>query len=291
MFKSILQHLRIPYSFYLMPIFAFAACQYPFADARTLIISFVAIHLFLYPADNGYNSWFEKRTAGYITLRNYSPVPNGLLFVSIVFDAVGILLGLLISWQFSVMLLIYGLVSKAFSHPFIRLKKYGFTALAIVAIFQGGFTYLMSFLALHHLNFHELNDPKIYIPASLCSIMILGFYPMTQIYQHSADKEHGDKTASMILGINGTFIFSAIVFLIGNFGFYFYFTNYFHRVVYFILFQIFLSPLFAFFILWYFAFLVDENEATHRNAMIMTKISAACLMAFFITTAILQNRF
>lgn|SRR6185437_9275011 len=290
--KSILHHMRIPYSLYLMPVFAFAACQYPFTDIRTLIISFVAIHLFLYPADNGFNSWFERRTHRYASLRNLPPVPNGLLIASITFDLIGILLGLLISWQFALMLLIYGIVSKAFSVPGIRLKKYGFFALAIVSVFQGGFAYLMSYLGLHHLGFNQLGEAKIWIPALLSAIMIMGFYPLTHIYQHHADSEHGDRTASMILGINGTFIFSFLVFLFGNLGFYFYFTYYFHRVVYFLLFQVFLSPLFAYFILWYYAYTVNgDEEANHRNSMILNKLAALCLMAFFITAAILQNWF
>jgi len=290
--KSILHHLRIPFSLYLMPVFAFAACQYPFTDIKTLVLSFLAIHLFLYPADNGYNSWFERRTGRYASLRNMAPVPPGLLLVSIVFDIIGLLVAMLVSWQFALMMLIYGVVSKAFSVPGIRLKKYGFFALFIVAVFQGGFAYLMSYLALHHLNFNQLNEPKILIPALLCAVMILGFYPLTHIYQHNADSEHGDRTASMILGVNGTFIFCAIVFLIGNFGFYFYFTNYYHKVVYFSLFQVFLSPLFAFFLLWYYAYLVNgSEEANYRNSMIVNKLAALCLMAFFITTAILQNWF
>lgn len=289
--KATWQHLRIPFSLYLMPIFAFAASQYPLADLKTLIISFVAIHLFLYPADNGFNSYFERRTAGFAKLRNLEPVKNDLLWLAIVFDLIGILLGWYISWQFALMLLIYGIVSKAYTAPAIRLKKYGFLALIIVALFQGGFAYLMSILALHHLTFKELNDGKILIPALLCAIMILGFYPLTQICQHKEDREHGDRTASMILGVHGTFIFCAVVFLFGSLGFYLYFIHYYQRVIYFLLFQVFLSPLFAFFILWYFAFLIDGTEATYRNSILMNKIAAGCLMAFFVTMAVLQNWF
>jgi len=289
MHRSTWLHLRIPFSLYLMPVFVFAACQFPFADIKNLVIAFVAIHIFLYPASNGYNSYYDKDTESIGGLKDPPPVKLELYYVSLAFDLAAIGLGLLINWEFALMLFIYGIVSKAYSHPSIRLKKYGILALFTAAVFQGGFTYIMATIALRNLHFIEIADMKIIVPALLSSAMILGFYPLTQIYQHKEDEERGDKTASILLGCNGTFIFSAIVFLFANLGFYLYFMNYFHRVIYFVLFQVFLSPLFAFFVLWYFAFLVDKNEANFRNAMLLNKIASACLVSFFIMVAILQN--
>jgi len=289
MHRSTWLHLRIPFSLYLMPVFIFAASQFPFADIKTLVISFIAIHIFLYPASNGYNSYYDKDTESVGGLKNPPPVKLELYYVALAFDLVAIALGLIISWQFALMLLIYGLVSKAYSHPMIRLKKYGIPALITAAVFQGGFTYMMSTLALQHLDFKQLLEAKIEVPALLSTAMILGFYPMTQIYQHKEDTERGDKTASVIFGINGTFLFSAIVFCLANFGFYIYFMIFFHRVIFFVLFQVFLSPLFAFFVVWYFAFLVDKNEANFRNAMLLNKIASICLVSFFIMIAIIQN--
>lgn len=272
-----------------MPVFIFAASQFPFADIKTLIISFIAIHIFLYPASNGYNSYYDKDTESVGGLKNPPPVKLELYYVSLAFDLVALCLALLISWQFALMLLIYGLVSKAYSHPMIRLKKYGIPALITAAVFQGGFTYMMSTLALQHLDFKQLLEAKIEVPALLSTAMILGFYPMTQIYQHKEDTERGDNTASVIFGINGTFLFSAIVFCLANAGFYIYFIIFFHRVIFFVLFQVFLSPLFAFFAVWYFAYLVDKNEANFRNAMLLNKIASICLVSFFIMIAIIQN--
>jgi hypothetical protein len=289
--KSTWLHLRIPFSLYLVPVFFFAMGQYPFPDIKLLVISFLSIHLFLYPAINGYNSYFDKDTESIGGLKRPPPVKLELYYTSLVFDIIAITLGLLISWQFALMLVIYGLISKAYSHPLVRLKKYGIPALIVVAVFQGGFAYMMSYLAMHKLDFTQLNDHKIILPALLCSAMMLGFYPMTQIYQHKEDDERGDRTASMIFGLNGTFIFSAVVFLFANFGFYLYFIEIFHRVIFFILFPVFLAPLFAFFVLWYFAFLVDRSEANFRNTMLLNKISSLCLIAFFLMFGLIQNWF
>jgi 1,4-dihydroxy-2-naphthoate octaprenyltransferase len=68
--------------------------------------------------------------------------------VSLLFYFIAILIGLVISWQFSLNLFIYGLISKAYWHPAVRLKKYPIASLLIVAVFQGAFTYLMSMQAM-----------------------------------------------------------------------------------------------------------------------------------------------
>ena len=288
MLTSTWLHLRIPFALYILPVFAFAASQYPFSDLKTLMISFVAIHLFLYPACHGYNSYFDKDKESIGGLEEPPPVKQELYYVSLIFDLIAIGLGLLINWQFALMLFILGLESKAYSHPLIRLKKYSIPALLITSVFQGGFTYMMSSLALHHLNFNQLIDAKILIPALLCTISFIGFYPMTQIYQHYEDSQRGDKTISLQLGKHGTFIFSAIVLLLSNFGFYLYFTTFFREVVIFTLFEICLLPLIVFFIAWYVVFYKDARKANYRNAMLLNKISTACALAFFLIFALVQ---
>ncbi|NJK83733.1 MAG: ubiquinone biosynthesis protein UbiA, partial [Saprospiraceae bacterium] len=65
------------------------------------------------------------------------------------------------------------------------------------------------------------------MPAILSSLMLLGSYPMTQIYQHEEDAKRGDTTLSLKLGILGTFHFTAITFGLATAGFVAYFISYF----------------------------------------------------------------
>src|SRR5579862_4448512 len=102
--KSIWQRLRISFSLYQMPVFAFAACQYPFADITTLILAFVAIHVFIYPADNSYNAYFEHKS------ESLAHKPGFLVF-PVVLEICGLLLAAYLSWEFAVMLIVYGLFS------------------------------------------------------------------------------------------------------------------------------------------------------------------------------------
>lgn len=286
--RSTLLHLRIPFSLYLMPVFCFAASQVAVTDFSTFLIVFISIHFFLYPASNGFNSYYDKDEESIGGLENPPPVSRELLYTSLGFDVVAITLGLFfISWQFALMLFIYGLVSKAYSHDKIRLKKYPVVSLITAAVFQGGFTYLMTIQALQQLSFDELLTTENMFPAVVSSIMILGFYPMTQIYQHNEDAKRGDMTFSRMLGIKNTFVFTALVFAVANAGFYIYFTFY-HHWYWFLIFQLFLLPVFVYFIKWFLRVLKNESAADFKSTMLLNKISAYCLITFFVLFAIIR---
>jgi 1,4-dihydroxy-2-naphthoate octaprenyltransferase len=48
----------------------------------------------------------------------------------------------------------------------------------------------------------------------ICSLLVGGFIPLTQIYQHKQDLDDGVNTISYKLGYIGTFIFCAIVYIL-----------------------------------------------------------------------------
>lgn len=287
--KSTLLHLRIPFALYLLPIFAFAASQQPLSNPKIFFISFIAIHLFLYPAANGYNSYFDKDTESIGGLKSPPPVTLELYNVSLIFDLIAVGLGILINWQFALMVAIYGAESKAYSHPKIRLKKYTFLSSLVTSIFQGGFAYMMSFLALHQLRFDQLFDKNIVIPASLCSLTFLGIYPLTQVYQHREDALKGEHTISIKLGLLGSFIFSFIIFLIADLGYYLYVVEVLHKLYLFLILQIFLSPMTIYFFLWNIAVLKDIAKANFRNTMLFYKITTISLVAYFFTITVIEN--
>src|SRR5262249_24076102 len=148
--KSTLLHLRFPFSFFLLPVYLFAVCISPNVSGENLLWSFVIIHLLLYPASNGYNSYFDKDEKSIGGLKNPPPVKKDLYYTSLIMDGAAIVLALVfVSKEFAVMLLIYGLASKAYSHPSIRLKKYAIAGWLTVVFFQGIFTFAMSYIGIN----------------------------------------------------------------------------------------------------------------------------------------------
>jgi len=280
--QSTLLHLRIPFSFFLAPIFLFAwSIAGQAVNWQATLIAFVALHIFIYPASNGFNSYYDKDEKSIGGLRNPPPVSRELLVVSLVFDLVGVLLGTLVSWQFALALLVYGLVSKAYSHPAVRLKRYPILSLVVIAVFQGAYTFLMSYHAVTGATVAELLSLRVLFPAICSSVMLLGSYPMTQIYQHEEDAKRGDFTFSRMLGIRGTFLYTAVVFggAIGGFGYYYQRFYSLHDGVMFI---VALTPVLLFFLHWLNSALKSPAHANFKNTMRLNATSAVCLNLFYV---------
>ncbi|MGI9542219.1 MAG: UbiA family prenyltransferase [Cyclobacteriaceae bacterium] len=278
--RSTWLHLRIPFSFFLLPVFLFSLATSSSPDNHKTILVFFILHFFLYPASNAYNSYFDKDKESIGGLKKPPPVTTELYWVALVLDGLSLLLGLLISWQFSLMLLIYGLVSKAYSHPDIRLKKYPIIGWLAAGIFQGSFTFAMVYLAINDVAWGDLADPTIIIPAGLSTLLLWGSYPMTQVYQHGEDGRRGDQTLSIKLGILGTFYFTAFVFLLANLGFIWYFKSYYSWNVA-LVFQLFLVPILVYFFGWLYRVRRDISSADYRSTMRLNLISSLCLNLFF----------
>jgi 1,4-dihydroxy-2-naphthoate octaprenyltransferase len=280
--RSAWLHLRIPFSFFLMPVYLFALGISPNFTESRMLWSFVIVHLFLYPASNGFNSYFDKDEKSIGGLKSPPPVNKGLYYLSLAFDLIAIILGYLkVSVLFAVMLFMYGIVSKAYSHPSIRLKKYPIGGWLTVGIFQGFFTFLMCYAGINGFEFENLLNSRVLIPASLSTVMLLGTYPMTQVYQHEEDSRRGDRTISLLLGVKGTFLFVLIIFVIASSCYLWYFKS-FYEWSYGIHFLAWLSPVVIFFLVWFFSVLKNPVKANFANTMWLNFLSALCLNGFFI---------
>lgn len=275
-------HLRIPFSFFLMPVFLFSLSISPNLNQQTMLWVFVIVHLFLYPASNGFNSYFDKDEKSIGGLKNPPPVNKGLYYLSLLFDVLAITFAWLkVSPTFAIMIFIYGMISKAYSHPLTRLKKYPIGGWFVTGLFQGAFTFVMCYVGLNKFDIQRVLRPEILTPAMLTSIMLWGNYPMTQVYQHEEDKKRNDITLSLRLGIRGTFYFTAFVFTLAVAGFLVYF-NYYYQLRYGLVFMASLSPVLLYFFYWFSKVYKNETFADYKHTMWLNFISAVCLNLFFI---------
>lgn len=279
--RSTILHLRFLFSWFLMPVYFFALAISPNLNGDRLLWSFVIIHLLVYPASNGYNSYFDKDEGSIGGLKNPPPV-NRLLFVAAwLLDLVAVGLAW---WKvnsiFAVMILLYGLASKAYSHPAVRLKKYPIAGWLWVAFFQGVFTFLMCYAGINALPVENLVQTKVLIPGALASLMLLGTYPMTQVYQHAEDAKRGDTTISLKLGVRGTFGLVMGIFSLASVLYAAYFYTFFEwRFA--MSFLVALFPVVVFFLIWFYRVWRNEEVANYRNTMWLNFLSATCLNGFF----------
>ena len=275
--SSTVKLLRIPFSFFLSPIYFFALAQVPDINWIDAILVFIILHFLVYPASNGYNSYMDRDTES-IGLLEKPPAPSYELFwTTIVLDCIGVLLSLLVDPLFTLGMLFYIGASKAYSYRGIRLKRFPYLGYLIVILFQGAATFWLVY-------YGSSTNKSISVPWQgmvVCSLLVGGFYPLTQIYQHKQDIEDGVSTISYKLGYDGTFIFCAIVYMLAwVFMAQFFIRN--EQLNQLLMIGIFFIPVIVYFIRWFVMVHKDHKQANFSNTMRMNWLAATCTNISFL---------
>jgi len=275
---STLAHLRLPFSLLLLPVYLFALGEVPSPNTFHALVVFIVLHLFIYPASNGFNSYFDKDEGSIALLKHPPKVSSSLYYTSIMLEWAGVLLALLVSLHFAVCVIIYNSFSKAYSHPSIRIKKYPMLSFLIVFLFQGAFVYYSCY---HALSVGEAEqEAPVWVAGLVCSCLIGASYPLTQIYQHEEDARRGDRTLSMLLGVRGSFVFSAMLFLAGSCLLYYYWNTRDERAN-FNLYLICFTPVIGYFLFWFIRCMKDPAQASFSRTTVLTLLSGLFMLIYF----------
>src|SRR5215218_4661517 len=105
--KSTLQLLRLPFSLFLMPVYFYALSQVPNVDLTDSLIVFFVLHVLVYPASNGFNSYMDRDTGPIGGIERPLPATKELLLVATIMDLLALGFALFVSWPFAIGLLIY----------------------------------------------------------------------------------------------------------------------------------------------------------------------------------------
>jgi 1,4-dihydroxy-2-naphthoate octaprenyltransferase len=282
--KNSLILLRLPFSLFLLPTFFFAWSQVEEPHPYKLLLVFIILHLLVYPASNGYNSLMDKDTDSIGGLEKPPPPDSLLLYITLVMDALALLLALLVNLPFLAGLLLYIICSRAYSYRGIRLKKYPVTGFLTVFLVQGAVTFYMIYKG--------INTDAVAQPPVLCmlasSFLLGALYPLTQIYQHKQDIADGVTSISYLLGYRGTFVFSALLFLTANGLLFFYFRSRESLLSFYVISGA-LLPAVACFLYWMYQVFVDTKHANFKNSLQMNIVAATCTNAGFIILTILRT--
>jgi 1,4-dihydroxy-2-naphthoate octaprenyltransferase len=215
-------------------------------------------------------------------LKNPMRPTKTLFFTTVIMDILAIGLGFLISISFALGIFFYILASKAYSYRKIRLKKYPVIGYLTVIMFQGAIVF---FLVYRGAGSDHQSIP--FLPMIASSLLIGGFYPLTQIYQHTQDREDGVISMSSWLGYKGTFVLTGIVYAFAFIvlGLYFHFHI---EIMKFVILQICLLPVIIYFFIWFNKVMQNNEEANFRNTMNMNWLASVCANAGFIALLILK---
>lgn len=281
---STIQLLRFHFSFFLMPVYWFALSQVNRIDIADAVLVFCILHLLVYPASNGYNSYMDRDTGSIGGIKDPMQPTRQLFYASLLLDLAAIILSSFISLYFLAGIIAYILASRAYSYRGIRLKKYPIAGYLTVVIFQGGLSF---FLVMHGCS--EGNTLDIPREGVLTACLLIGgFYPLTQVYQHRQDKEDGVTSISSLLGYRGTFIFTGIIYALAmtSLGYYLLSAR---QQQGFILTQICFIPVLVYFLWWFRKVSANYQAASFSNTMRMNLLASFCSNAAFITLLIIEQ--
>lgn len=274
--KSTIQLLRFHFSLFLLPVFLFALSQVNEVPLTNAILSFFILHLLVYPASNGYNSYMDRDESSIGGLFNPLKPTKQLYYVTIAMDMIAVLLGFSISIVFSLGTLLYIVASRLYSYRKVRLKKYPVIGFITVFLFQGALIYFLSYHACHP--GQPLQVP--FLPCIISSCLIAALYPLTQIYQHEEDINDGVITISYLVGIRGTFILSMSFFLLASFLFFLFFQP--NHITSFYLYLLIMAPVVLFFLHWMYKCWNNASEANYINSLRMNTIATVSTTIFFV---------
>jgi len=280
--KAAIQHLRLRFSLLLMPAFWLSIWGLQHVSSLhtssvfhfnlNVALGFIVWHIFIYPASNAYNSYQDQDKGSIGDIKSPLHADQSVFYTSVFFNLTGLVMAFFVSKTFCLFTLVYVISSQLYSWRKVRLKQYPILGFLTVFIFQGFWVLLANkSLALGH----NVDMTHYLILGLAASFMFGGGYPITQIYQHKQDRADGVKTISMLLGINGTLIFSGVMNAIGLILLA-YVVIPLEGVSTMMLYLLILSPSFYAFAKWSAQVQKDESMANFENVMQMTWISAIC---------------
>lgn len=274
---STIKLLRLPFSVFLTPLYFFALSQVPVIDWSKAVLIFFVIHLLVYPASNGYNSYMDRDTGSIGGLEKPPPPTRQLYYTTIVMDLAAIGLGFLVSPLFGMLMPLYIGASKAYSYRRIRLKRFPIIGYLTVILFQGAFTFWLVYFGSNA----EAGARVPWQGMLIAALLIGGFYPLTQIYQHRQDLDDGVETISYKLGYTGTFVFCACIYALA----WLFMAQFFiqkNQTGKLLLVSIFFVPIIVYFTWWFSAVRRNSSAANFSNTMKMNWIAATCTNIAFI---------
>jgi 4-hydroxybenzoate polyprenyltransferase len=193
--KDILLHFRLHWQLMLAPLFFWGFLLSAGERAPELLTArfwavFAIFHILFYGGATALNSYYDQDEGPVGGLWDPPQVTRDLFVVSVAAQVIGLVLVFFVSLPLFLLSLLMGFVGNAYSHPAIRLKARPWTSLLAVSIFQGMGGTAAGWL-LGQEDWTTLFSLKALLGFLSASLIITGFYPLTQVYQRAQDGKQG----------------------------------------------------------------------------------------------------
>jgi len=213
--KSVLVHLRFHFQLLLAPVFLWGWLIAGGGLSWSVVLAFVALHVFLYAGATAFNSYYDRDEGPVGGLERPPPVEAALLPVSLGMKLIGALLASLVNVPFLAVYLAFAALSVAYSHPRVRLKASTWGSVLTVAIGQSGLAFLGAWAAVRGGLWSAISLEGA-LGAVAAALLILAVYPLTQLYQVDEDRARGDRTVAVAWGSRGCFVLAEVCVVLGG---------------------------------------------------------------------------
>ena len=279
--RSSILHVRLPFSYLLLPIYLMALLTADSFDHAKAWAVFFVLHFLLYPAANGFNSFYDRDEESIGALKRPPTVTNDLLWFSLALDTAALIIAACVGWRFVAGCLIYSLAAKAYSWDKIRIKRFPFLGWLFAGCGQGTLTLLVVLSSVQGFSHSAFAAPRVLLPAAVASLFSLGMLPLMQVYQHREDSKRGCETISLRLGVRGTFYLSFFFMATAALVYYLYLCSHLGKGPA-LLFLACNIPAAVYFVGWFLAVRKDETSADFSHAMRMCIVAATGLNLFLL---------
>jgi 1,4-dihydroxy-2-naphthoate octaprenyltransferase len=213
--QNVFVHLRLHFQLLLAPVFLWGWLVAGGGLSWSIVIAFVALHVFLYAGATAFNSYYDRDEGPVGGLERPPPVLPALLPVALGMKAIGALLAALVNLPFLLVYLAFAALSLAYSHPRVRLKARTWGSLLTVGFGQGVLAFLAAWAAVRGELASALSAVGV-LGAIAAMLLILAIYPLTQLYQVDEDSARGDRTVAVVWGPRACFLFAEGCVVVGG---------------------------------------------------------------------------
>jgi 1,4-dihydroxy-2-naphthoate octaprenyltransferase len=198
--RSYITLLRLPYQAQLGPIFGWGyllagGSLHSRSEALYFTAVFLLLHVGAFGGLTALNSYYDRDTGPVGGLWQPPPPPPKLWTFAWCVQLTGLVLLALLDWRLAAGYGMIVLLALGYSHPRTRWKGNPWRSLLVVAIGQGILDFVLGALAVENTRWTS---------AAWCGLLgatlsVVGFYPLTQLYQVGDDTQRGDRTLAAAL--------------------------------------------------------------------------------------------
>lgn len=207
--RAFVSHLRLPFQLVLAPIFLLgwwsAATEPP---AWVLVVSFLAVHVGLYGGTTVYNSFYDRDEGPISFLKEPMPLEVSHKNASLALQWVSAAVLAFIDPMAGAIAAVMVVMGICYSHPRPRWKARTWAAIAAVAVGQGAGAVLLGWAVAGDGSIPPPLTLKLALAATLVTV---GVYPLTQVYQVREDGARGDRTIAVRYGWKPAMAFACVV--------------------------------------------------------------------------------